>query len=84
MFQDGGPTDRFVTISQHNKPLTTGGAASSSNMFEFLRTNTLYKFKHALTVKGHVYKQGDFTIRIGSLLVGSVQTGQPYAKLFLV
>jgi hypothetical protein len=52
--------------------------------FEFLRTSVLYAHKQSLQIKGHIYKVGDFVIRIGSLQVGTVATGQPYNKMFFV
>lgn len=49
---------------------TAGQVFANSNMFDFLRTSTLYNLKKTDEIKGHKYKQGDFIVKVGSLLVG--------------
>ena len=43
---------------------------SSSNFFEFIKASTLFVPKHVVTLKGHVYSYGDFTVKIGSVIMG--------------
>jgi hypothetical protein len=69
--------------------LSPGEVSASSNMFEFLRTSTLYTHKKTDLIKGHKYRQGDFIIKVGSFTVGHTTsatgaTQQPYPKLFFV